>query len=108
MVNSLSPRERTWLDILITQEPNAKRQKSNVGSALRKKQETSPDYEKGIQYWDGIEASVDGVLGGFGNGVRSPFLALHRVPGLRACGISADGSVDPASRLRPYYGVTPD
>ncbi|RXK38907.1 hypothetical protein M231_03856 [Tremella mesenterica] len=27
-----------------------------------------PDYDKGVQYWQGVEASVDGVLGGYGNG----------------------------------------
>lgn len=45
----------------------AKRQKSNVGSALKKPQ--GPDYEQGIKYWDKVDASVDGVLGGFGEGV---------------------------------------
>lgn len=30
-------------------------------------------YEKGIEYWDGIDASLDGVLGGFGSGVSATF-----------------------------------
>lgn len=66
-----APAPVTHVQLIDMQEPNAKRQKNNLGSALRKKKETAPDYEKGIEYWDGIEASVDGVLGGFGNGVSA-------------------------------------
>lgn len=51
------------------QDESPKRQKSNFGSALRKP--AGPNYDKGIQYWDQVDASVDGVLGGFGNGVRA-------------------------------------
>ena len=65
------------VQLINMQEPNAKRQKNNLGSALRKKKETAPDYEKGIEYWDGIEASVDGVLGGFGNGVSVVLLGVY-------------------------------
>lgn len=61
----------------MTDIPGAKRHKPNtseplaVGSALKKKQPKmpGPDYEKGLEYWDNVEASVDGVLGGFGTGV---------------------------------------
>lgn len=28
-----------------------------------------PDYAAGIEYWNSVDASVDGVLGGFGDGV---------------------------------------
>lgn len=49
---------------------SSKRARPNVGSALRKPAD-GPDFAKGVQYWDGIEASVDGVLGGFGHGVSS-------------------------------------
>ncbi|CAK9784627.1 DUF858-domain-containing protein [Cutaneotrichosporon oleaginosum] len=48
-------------------EHSSKRVRPNVGSALRKGP-PGPDFAKGVKYWDGIEASVDGVLGGFGNG----------------------------------------
>ncbi|KAK4689470.1 hypothetical protein P7C73_g638, partial [Tremellales sp. Uapishka_1] len=44
----------------------AKKQKPNVGSALRKP--AGPDFDKGVRYWDQIDASVDGVLGGYGTG----------------------------------------
>ncbi|OCF32832.1 hypothetical protein I316_05468 [Kwoniella heveanensis BCC8398] len=60
-----------------------------VGSALKKKEAPGPVYEKGIEYWDGIEASVDGVLGGFGNGpvphieqLASRLLLLSLIPTL--------------------------
>ncbi|WWD17619.1 hypothetical protein CI109_102060 [Kwoniella shandongensis] len=75
--------------------PDAKRHKPNagsssaVGSALKKKQPPGPDYDKGIKYWDGIEASVDGVLGGFGTGpvphveqLSSRLLLLSLLPSL--------------------------
>jgi hypothetical protein len=29
-----------------------------------------PNFEKGIDYWTNVDATVDGVLGGFGTGVR--------------------------------------
>jgi hypothetical protein len=32
-------------------------------------QVAAPDYDKGVKYWEGIESSLDGVLGGFGEGV---------------------------------------
>lgn len=35
------------------------------------KQEAGPDYDKGVKYWEGVESSMDGVLGGFGEGVSS-------------------------------------
>lgn len=28
----------------------------------------APDVEKGVSYWQGVPATVDGVLGGYGNG----------------------------------------
>lgn len=31
--------------------------------------ESTPNFEKGIEYWENVDASVDGVLGGFGEGV---------------------------------------
>lgn len=27
-----------------------------------------PDVDRGVSYWQGVEATVDGVLGGYGNG----------------------------------------
>jgi protein N-terminal methyltransferase len=41
---------------------------------LKKSTIPAPDYEKGVEYWNNIEASVDGVLGGFGEGVSLPRL----------------------------------
>ena len=38
--------------------------------------EDLPDFKKGIDYWTAVDATVDGVLGGFGEGVRS----LGRLP----------------------------
>jgi hypothetical protein len=32
---------------------------------------TLPDFKKGIDYWTAVDATVDGVLGGFGNGVST-------------------------------------
>ena len=57
-------------------QPAAKRSRPTVGSALKKKEAPAPDYEKGVEYWNGIEASVDGVLGGFGEGVRPANLLI--------------------------------
>ncbi|WVN89180.1 uncharacterized protein L203_104396 [Cryptococcus depauperatus CBS 7841] len=73
--------------------PDFKRRKPNsvVGSALKKVRKPAPDpnYEKGLEYWDGIEASVDGVLGGFGTGpvphieqLSSRLLLLSMLPSL--------------------------
>lgn len=28
----------------------------------------TPDVERGVKYWQGVPATVDGVLGGYGNG----------------------------------------
>ena len=28
----------------------------------------SPDVAKGVEYWESVPATVDGVLGGYGNG----------------------------------------
>jgi len=40
--------------------------------------EDLPDFKKGIDYWTAVDATVDGVLGGFGEGVR---IALpYRLP----------------------------
>jgi hypothetical protein len=36
--------------------------------------EDLPDFKKGIDYWTAVDATVDGVLGGFGEGVRIAFL----------------------------------
>ncbi|GAK63669.1 DUF858-domain-containing protein [Moesziomyces antarcticus] len=50
----------------------------------------NPDVKRGVQYWEGVEASVDGVLGGFGHvsrveslGSRSFLLGL--LPYLSFC-----------------------
>lgn len=51
-------------------QPAAKRARPTVGSALKKTTKPAPDYAKGVEYWNNIDASVDGVLGGFGEGVR--------------------------------------
>ncbi|WVQ76967.1 hypothetical protein IAR50_006646 [Cryptococcus sp. DSM 104548] len=92
----------------MTQVPEAKRHKPNskttpslptpappssLGSALKNKDQSEsssgPDYERGIEYWDGVEASVDGVLGGFGTGpvphieqLSSRLLLLSLIPSL--------------------------
>lgn len=50
----------------------------------------APDVKRGVQYWEGVEASVDGVLGGFGHvsrveslGTRSFLLGI--LPHLSFC-----------------------
>lgn len=50
----------------------------------------TPDVKRGVQYWEGVEASVDGVLGGFGHvsrveslGSRSFLLSI--LPHLSFC-----------------------
>ena len=49
-----------------------------MGSALKKPAKQEPDYDKGVEYWNNIDASVDGVLGGFGEGVsRVWFMAVR-------------------------------
>ncbi|WFC99643.1 hypothetical protein MYAM1_002388 [Malassezia yamatoensis] len=53
----------------------------------------TPDVAKGIEYWEGIPATVDGVLGGFGNGT------LPRVDAL--------GSRMFLLRVLPYLSSTP-
>ncbi|ODN90237.1 hypothetical protein L198_06255 [Cryptococcus wingfieldii CBS 7118] len=66
---------------------------SSLGSALKNKasmdSRPGPDYERGIEYWDNVEASVDGVLGGFGTGpvphieqLSSRLLLLSLLPSL--------------------------
>lgn len=60
---------------VLTVKPAAKRPRPSVGSALKKPTAPAPDYDKGVEYWNNIEASVDGVLGGFGEGV-GPLSAL--------------------------------
>ncbi|WRT64425.1 uncharacterized protein IL334_001357 [Kwoniella shivajii] len=74
--------------------PDAKRHKPNtrssaVGSALKKKEPPGPVYEKGIEYWDQVDASVNGVLGGYGEGpvphieqLSSRLLLLSLLPSL--------------------------
>lgn len=52
---------------VLTLQHASKRARPNVGSALRR--QPGPDYAKGVKYWEDIEATVDGVLGGFGTGV---------------------------------------
>lgn len=47
---------------------------SAIGTGVGKR--PGPDYEKGVQYWEGIESSVDGVLGGFGEGVSGSYLRI--------------------------------
>lgn len=51
----------------MVQHPS-KRPRPNVGSALRRGP-PGPDFAKGVKYWDEIDATVDGMLGGFGTGV---------------------------------------
>ncbi|WVF70645.1 hypothetical protein IAT40_005438 [Kwoniella sp. CBS 6097] len=79
-----SKRQKTSND-----KPAAAAVPAAVGSALKKKEAPAPVYEKGIEYWDGVEASVDGVLGGFGNGpvphieqLASRLLLLSLIPTL--------------------------
>jgi hypothetical protein len=36
-----------------------------------------PDFEKGIDYWTNVDATVDGVLGGYGTGVSSSSGSLN-------------------------------
>ncbi|WWC86522.1 uncharacterized protein L201_001399 [Kwoniella dendrophila CBS 6074] len=70
-------------------KPNDKPSGSALGSALKKKQPPGPVYEKGIEYWDNVDASVNGVLGGYGEGpvphieqLSSRLLLLSLVPSL--------------------------
>lgn len=58
----------------------------------------TPDVKRGVQYWEGVEASVDGVLGGFGHvsrveslGSRSFLLSV--LPHLSFCA-PASANVD--------------
>lgn len=53
----------------------------------------TPDVAKGVQYWEGVPATVDGVLGGYGNGT------LPRVDAL--------GSRVFLLRTLPYLSATP-
>ena len=53
----------------------------------------TPNVEKGVAYWEGVPATVDGVLGGFGNGT------LPRVDAL--------GSRTFLLRTLPYLSSTP-
>lgn len=39
---------------------------------MKKTTKAEPDFAKGVEYWNNIDASVDGVLGGFGEGVSNP------------------------------------
>lgn len=41
---------------------------------------TLPDFKKGIDYWTAVDATVDGVLGGFGNGVSIGVPAILDTP----------------------------
>ncbi|ORX37456.1 AdoMet dependent proline di-methyltransferase-domain-containing protein [Kockovaella imperatae] len=77
----------------LSSSPPAKRARPNVGSALKKQPVAPPpavpDFDKGIQYWDEVEASVNGVLGGFGEGpvphieqLSSRLLLLSLLPSL--------------------------
>lgn len=59
----------------------------------------TPDVKRGVQYWEGVEASVDGVLGGFGHvsrieslGSRSFLLSV--LPHLSFCA-PASSNVSP-------------
>ncbi|CDW99528.1 hypothetical protein [Sporisorium scitamineum] len=50
----------------------------------------TPDVKRGVQYWEGVEASVDGVLGGFGHVSRveslgSRYFLLSVLPHLSFC-----------------------
>lgn len=54
--------------VLTTVQHPSKRPRPNVGSALRRGP-PGPDFAKGVKYWDDIDATVDGMLGGFGTGV---------------------------------------
>lgn len=56
--------------LTMIQHPS-KRPRPNVGSALRRGP-PGPDFAKGVKYWDDIDATVDGMLGGFGTGVSLP------------------------------------
>lgn len=46
------------------------------GADAQKQADEEPDYAAGVKYWEGVEGSVDGVLGGYGTGVR-PVCASH-------------------------------
>ncbi|BEJ12456.1 hypothetical protein CspHIS471_0209160 [Cutaneotrichosporon sp. HIS471] len=89
-------------------EHSSKRLRSNVGSALRKGP-PGPDFAKGVKYWDAIEASVDGVLGGFGNGpvphidqLSSRLFILSLLPQLATFA----NPLTPEPPARPPYRLT--
>jgi hypothetical protein len=50
---------------------NAKLPVSSLTMSTSLKQ---PDFADGVRYWDNVEATNNGVLGGFGDGVR-PFFS---------------------------------
>ncbi|TXT10659.1 hypothetical protein VHUM_02164 [Vanrija humicola] len=86
----------------------SKRARPNVGSALRKGP-AGPDFAKGVKYWDAIEASVDGVLGGFGHGpvphidqLSSRLFLLSLLPQLH----TFDSPLTPNPPPRPAYRLT--
>ncbi|KAL1408882.1 hypothetical protein Q8F55_005696 [Vanrija albida] len=89
-------------------EHASKRARPNVGSALRKGP-AGPDFAKGVKYWDAIEASVDGVLGGFGHGpvphidqLSSRLFLLSLLPQLQ----TFDSPLTPSPPPRPAYRLT--
>ncbi|KAL7419230.1 hypothetical protein Q5752_006067 [Cryptotrichosporon argae] len=89
-------------------EREAKRHRPEVGSALRKPGPPAPDFEKGVQYWDAIDASVDGVLGGYGTGpvphieqLSSRLLLLSLLPHL-----SFPNPLTPIPPPRPAHRLT--
>lgn len=61
--------------LTMVQHPS-KRPRPNVGSALRRGP-PGPDFAKGVKYWDEIDATVDGMLGGFGTGVSCSLRGLN-------------------------------
>lgn len=79
-----------------------------------------PDFQSGVDYWDSVDASVDGVLGGFGNGVSrvsSPdsevgsersSLSLTSISSLRDCCSYAFFLSFTHSRLRSRLQCTSD
>ncbi|KAH8078325.1 AdoMet dependent proline di-methyltransferase-domain-containing protein [Filobasidium floriforme] len=75
---------------------------------------TLPDFKKGIDYWTAVDATVDGVLGGFGNGslprveqLSSRLFLLSLLPQLQSfpSPLSSPAHQRPPTKNKRYLGL---